>query len=668
MLRIKSIKTKLILFFGVLLISICAGLGVVAYTASTNALSASIDESLSEMAKEAAQVVESEIKVQSNALEALSESAWMKSDNFTLDEKLELLKSEVKRSNHIDMGIVDLQGNAKYTDGTSVNISDRDYYKNALSGKVDVSDPIVSKVDSSVILIIAVPIKDNNGIRGVLTATRDGNMLSDITNDIRYGESGLAFMISNNGTTIAHKDKNLVLEMDNDFENVKEDAELEQLVELEKQMAEGKEGVGEYSYNGLTKYMGFAPVEGTRWSLAITAPKSEVMAKVNRLALIMLLVSIVFLAISLLITFLISISISKPIKTAADYLKVVATGDFTGEVPKEMLKMQDETGILANAIDTMQHSIKSIIKGVVDESSNVSQMLISINTGMEQLNKSIEGVSATSQELSAGAEETAASTEEMNATSTEIEKTVESIATKAQEGAIIVSDVNNMTLDMKKNAISSKENAIEIYGRTKNDLQTAIEQSKAVSQINELSEAILEITSQTNLLALNAAIEAARAGEAGRGFAVVAEEIRKLAENSKNAVSRIQEVTKIIFEAVNDLSSSSGEILEFIDKRVLKDYDTLVNTSEQFSQSTVSISDMVTDFSSTSEELFAAMHNMVKAIEEITGASNDEAQGASNIAQEASVITQMSSDVIELAGSAKEKSDSLIKAVSVFRV
>lgn len=668
MLHLKSIRTKLSLSFGMLLILICAGLGIVSYLASSNSVKSNINESLSQLAKKSAEVVSDHVNIQFNTLEAFAEMDSIKSDSLSMEEKMKILKKEANRGGHIRMGIADLKGNAVYTDGSSINISDRDYYKKAVEGSKEVSDPLISKIDNSIILAYAVPIKDNNTVKGVLIAARDGNVLSNLTNSITFGKGGTAFMISNNGTTIAHKNKALVINMDNDFENVKRNPGLKYLVELEKKMTEGKEGVGEYSYNGVTKYMGYAPVQGTRWSLAITAPKSQIMAKVNELTVTMLIVSIIFLIISLIVTLFIAGSISKPIKTASDYLNIVATGDFTGKIPEEMLKMKDETGILANAISTMQQSIKNIVKEVVDESTNVSQMLISINTGMEQLNKSIEEISATSEELSAGAEETAASTEEMNATSTEIEKTVESIAAKAQEGAVAAGDVNSMSLEMKNHATASKENALEMYGRTKNNLQSAIEQSEAVNQINELSETILEITSQTNLLALNAAIEAARAGEAGRGFAVVAEEIRKLAENSKNAVSRIQEVTKVIFEAVNDLSSSSGEILNFIDKQVLKDYDTLVDTSYRYSQSSAGISDMVTDFSATSEELAASMQNMVKAIEEITGASNDEAQGAVNIAQEASQITQMSNDVIKLSESAKEKSNSLIKAVSVFKV
>ena len=666
--KLKSIKTKLSLFYGVLLLVICMGFGVVSYIASSKALSTSIDESLSQLAIQNAEIVDKGMEIQFNALEALAESDWLKGTSLTLNEKLKLLNNEVKRSNHIDMFITDINGNMEDTAGGRANVSDREYFIKALSGEKAVSDPIIDKTNGNLILCYAVPIKDGGRVKGVLAATRDGNVLSDFISDMRFGENSEAFMINKQGTTVASKDRELVMNMYNILEEAKADSGLKSLAGLQQKMTQGERGVGEYSYKGVTKYMGFAPVEGTNWSLAITAPKSEVMSQVNSLTMTMIIISIIFLAISIAITLFIAGGISRPIKEASDYLNIVATGNFTGMVPAQLLEMNDETGTLAKAIDTMQESVKDIIKEVVSESSNVSQMLVDINSDMRKLNKSIEEISATTEELSATTEENAASTEEMSATSTEIEKAIESTAYRAQEGAATVSDINKMSENMKQKAISSREDTIEIYRKTKDDLQNAIEQSKEVDKINELSEAILAITSQTNLLALNAAIEAARAGEAGKGFAVVADEIRKLAEGSKNTVSRIQEVTKIILEGVNDLLSSSSEIMEFIDKKVLDDYESLVSTSEEYSKSSFIINDMVNEFSSTSEELLASMQNMVKAIDEIAIAANEEAEGATNIAQEVSAITEMSDHVIKLADTAKERSELLLKAVSKFNI
>jgi len=666
--RLKSIKTKLSLIFGGMSLVICVGLGAISLIEASNALSSSIDESLSQIAFEASKEVENGIKVQTNALEALAASEMVTSDRLNTNEKLELLKGEVKRSGHINIGIIDMKGNGKFTDGSDTNVFEREYFKNASEGKTFVSDPLVRVADKKMVMVYATPIKVDSTVKGVLVATRDGNALSDFTSKITYGKSGTAFMINSKGTTVAHKDNNVVMEMENDFENLQKDSELKSLVELEQQMIKGQTGVGEYKYRGVVKYMGFAPVNGTNWSLAVAAPKSEVMSRVDGLTTTMIIVSIIFLGLSIVITLFASNSIAKPVKVASDFLKVVSTGDFTKEIPKKYLDLKDETGVLANSISTMQKSVRNIIQNVVHESTFIGNLLIDINEGMEKLNRSIEGISATTEELSAGTEETAASAEEMNATSIEIERAIDSIASKAQEGAITVSDVNKMTDEMKHNALVSKEDAHEIYGKNKVDLKNAIEQSRAVNQINELSEAILEITSQTNLLALNAAIEAARAGEAGKGFAVVAEEIRKLAEGSKTTVVRIQEVAKVILDAVNNLSASSGEIMEFIDKKVLNDYESLVSVSDRYSQSSSNINDMVTDFSATSEELLASIQNMVKVIDGVTVASNEEAQGATSIAQEAAQIAQMSGDVIKMAGSAKERSDSLINTVSIFKI
>lgn len=666
--KFKSIRVKLSVIFGVLILFICSSLGTIGYLLSKEAMTGSINELLPNLAKEDSRVVQGRIDSQLNALEVLAESDFIKSDKLNMNEKLEILKSESQRANHLWMTIIDVDGNAITTNGGTAKVTDLDYFQKAKSGKRAVSDPFKSKITNDLVVAYAVPIKDEDKVKGVLVSIREGNELSELISDIQFLSNGEANILNGSGIIIAHKDKDLVTNSYNAFDEVKKDSSLTSLVELQKKMIEGKEGVGEYTFNGITKYMGYAPIEGTDWSLSITASKSEVMSKVYELLKAILIISIIILGVGIVITYFISLSISKPIKTASDYLKVLATGDFTHEVPINLLNAKDETGVLANSINTMQGSIRNIIKEVFDESSTVSYMLNNVNINMEQLNRGIEEISAITEEMAAGTEQTASSTEEMSATSTEIERVVENIASKAQEGARVVNNVSNMAKEMKQNAIISKENAIEIYGSTKNSLQEAIEQSKSVSQINELAEGILAITSQTNLLSLNAAIEAARAGEAGKGFAVVADEIRKLAEDSKNMVTRIQEVTNIILEAVNNLSLNSGKILEFIDKKVLSDYDILVESSEKYSQNSFSIDNMVTEFSATSEELLASVQNMVKAIEEIASFANEGAQGSSNIVQESEDILNKSNEVINLSESAQEKSNILIKVVSQFKI
>lgn len=665
--KLKSIKYKMILFFGLLIFIICLGLGTISYLSASEALKNSNDEALMELAQANAKVVAQGMRAQINALQALAESHWLKSDDFTLEEKLEFLKSEVSRSGHITMVIADREGNGKSTEGALVNIKDRDYFIKALSGESAVSDPIISRVDQNRTVVFAVPIKDGNNVKGVLLASRDGqgisNFISQMQSDVRD-----VYMINKEGVVVAHKDNTLVEKAYNVFDEVKANPDLQGLAELHSQMIEGKIGVGEYTYSNETKYMGFAPIEGTNWFLSVNSSQSVIMAPVKQLGKIATIISFAFLLGGIFITFLISRNIANPISEIAKHLEVVATGDFRNEVAPSLLKMNDETGTLAQATSSMQESLKTMVQDVILQSSAMSEMLLGINKEMKELDQSIEEISATTEELSAGIEETAASSEEMNATSIEIERAIEVLAAKSQEGSVTVAEINKMSLDMKEKAISSKNEAMEIYGSAKASLEGALEQAKAVNQIDELSQAILEITAQTNLLALNAAIEAARAGEAGKGFAVVAEEIRKLAEGSKNSVARIQEVTEVIFQAVNELRASSVEIMNFMDQKVLQDYENLVNIGEQYNKNSNAINDIVMDFSSTSEEILASMESMVQAINQIAATSNEEAMGATNIAQETSKIVLMSQDVMNLAKNAQEKSQQLVEAMDQFRI
>lgn len=280
---------------------------------------------------------------------------------------------------------------------------------------------------------------------------------------------------------------------------------------------------------------------------SVNIESNEQFSMTEKIFIVIFLASVV-LGIGL--TIIISKSIVTPLALGVKHLNRIANGDFSENIEEELKGRKDEIGDISKAMDLMASSLKTLIKNVKEESNNIGLVFKNISQNINSLNMNIEEVSATTEELSAGMEETSSSSHEMNESSIQIENAVQSIAARAEEGAEAAGEINKRAINIKNNFTESQKKAVNMLMATREDLGKAIEDSKVVEQINVLTEAIMDITSQTNLLALNAAIEAARAGEAGKGFAVVADEIRKLAEESQQAVGEIQNITEKVTNSV----------------------------------------------------------------------------------------------------------------------
>ncbi|MVX65319.1 hypothetical protein GKZ28_16625 [Clostridium chromiireducens] len=178
----------------------------------------------------------------------------------------------------------------------------------------------------------------------------------------------------------------------------------------------------------------------------------------------------------------------------------------------------------------------------------------------------------------------------------------------------------------------------------------------------------MQITSQTNLLALNAAIEAARAGEAGRGFSVVADEIRKLAEQSKDTVIEIQNITSRVTESVKLLSRDSNKLLKFVSVDVGEDYKNMLMIVEKYSNDATFFDSLVTDFSATTEELLSSIQDVGKTIEVVSRVASDSAEGTTDIASRISNISMQSDDVLKFVIKTKETAETLKREISIFKI
>lgn len=312
-------------------------------------------------------------------------------------------------------------------------------------------------------------------------------------------------------------------------------------------------------------------------------------------------------------------------------------GDLTRRIG---IKSHDEIGQLADGINVFLETLQRIMGRIVIDSREMGEIVTSVVNSVGTANSNAYDISAGMEELSATMQEVASAVNTVSANVTRIGEEVDAITKESQEMNAYATDMQNRAEDMKDKAVANKESTSLMIKDIIDTLKAAIEESKSVERVNELTEEILSVSSQTNLLSLNASIEAARAGEAGKGFAVVADEIRKLADSTKETANNIQSINALVTQAVNKLANNSNAIVEYIDETIMPDYDRFVENGEQYRNDATYVNSTMDGFEAKARKLNDIMEKTVNSIRDISTAIEESANSVGNAASSTTILVQ----------------------------
>lgn len=396
--------------------------------------------------------------------------------------------------------------------------------------------------------------------------------------------------------------------------------------------------------------------------------QNQVYASVVRVIIVLLVLSILIFAFVVWVSWKWAIkrliNINKQLRDVITSIES-GQGDLTKRV---QCFCTDEIGTLAASINTFIQTLQGIM-GQINSSSGELGSIVNVVSGkVSTANDNSYSISSVMEELSASMEEISSSLVSIKENVDVVDENIIELSNESQGLYDYATGMQTRAEDLEQSAVENKQNTSNVINDIIEKLKQAIESSKSVERVNDLTNEILSISSQTNLLSLNASIEAARAGEAGRGFAVVADEISQLANSSKDTANSIQTINNMVIEAVRDLIDSANTIVNFINENILPDYEGFVGAGKQYNEDAVHINEIVTRFNSMSTSLKQSMESITESIDGINTAVDESANGATNVAANTSdlvkdigEIASAMDDNKQIAGNLTEEADRFVK-------
>lgn len=512
------------------------------------------------------------------------------------------------------------------------------YYIPVENGEATWMDPYFNSNINVYMISYVVPIYVDGVSVGVVGMDIDFEEITSMVEAIQLYETGNAFVLNSENKILYHNS----LEFGTALEEVN-NGELAPLAEKLNDDANMGEEL-EYSFNGQKK-LGYYQKLENGMKLVSVVPKTEVRAVMRYIGKMMIIANAIAVAVATVAAVLLSMGIVSPIKQVTQMVQQIAELNLRQDSRIEKLAARkDETGAMALAVKTMSERLLDIVQKLESMGVVVMENAEQLKDSSGSIGEMCSDNSATTQELAAAMQESSATAESVSQNIETINKNAQEIMQLSQNGEDDSQKILERAKTLSNTTMKATERTKAMYQQVREETAVAIEKSKAVDRINELTHTIMEISSQTNLLALNASIEAARAGESGRGFAVVADEIGNLANQTQATVNDIDAIIKEVYEAVRSMSECLNSSTEFLENTVLLDYNEFQRVGEQYTDDADNYKSNMQEIGEAVRALGSAINEITEAMEGISRMAEESAEGISVIAEKTSEIVQRVTD------------------------
>ena len=335
-------------------------------------------------------------------------------------------------------------------------------------------------------------------------------------------------------------------------------------------------------------------------------------AKSNK---IMIILNIVGIALAIVLGILIARDMTRPLTKIKVFAQKLANYDFSSSI---IITRKDEFGQAAIALNIAQKNVNQLIQTIMDDSQTISASSQELSASVQEITSKVENINGVVSNITDGMEGAGATSQEISSSIEEMDSGINELSSKAMEGSNNSNEFKEKAIEIKNNSQKAIRETENLYIQKEERMLRAIEDGQVVESIKVMADTIANIAEETNLLALNAAIEAARAGEQGRGFAVVAEEVRKLAEQSSEAVTSIQDTILKVQQAFKSSIDNGKDLLEFINKDVNAQLKAYEETGNNYYEDSEFISKMSEEIAAMSEEITASVGQINEAMQNMT--------------------------------------------------